>query len=283
MFSTGSKFFYGAAVAAFVAAFFFAIATADHAVGMASFTGALTLGYKGRVGDHVGYGILVAAGGVALFLGGVASAIRDGDPEAIAQVAGLDEAPPVQVPSGTSYWPLLAAFGAAITLLGVVVKSPFFILGLVILGLVAVEWTVRVWSDQATGDAVANRAARNRMLNPIEIPVIALIGIALFVLSISRILLALPEGGSYFVFGGVPLMLFAIAILLNARPQAGRSVVTTLLVLGAAIIIGGGIAGLVHGRRHIEPKDKGQHLYHLKGQSIGPVAVPGVRTTGVTR
>ena len=272
MFSTGSKFFYGAAVAAFVAAFFFAIATANHAVGMASFTGALTLGYKGRVGDHVGYGILVAMGGVALFLGGVASAIRDGDPEALAQVAGLEQAPPVEVPRGTSFWPLLAAFGVAITVLGVVVKSPFFIFGLVVLGLVTLEWTVRVWSDKATGDPVANRAARNRMMNPIEIPLIAMIGIALFVLSISRVLLALPEGASYFVFGGVPLTIFVIAILLSFRPDANRAVV----------ILAAGVAGLVHGQREIEHKE-GPHLYHLKGQSIGPVSAPGTHPSGVVR
>jgi len=59
MFRAGSKFLYALSAFGFVAAFFYALATGNHAVGMDSLVGPLTLGYKGRVGDHVGYSILV--------------------------------------------------------------------------------------------------------------------------------------------------------------------------------------------------------------------------------
>ena len=245
MITRGSKFFYGAAAFLYLTALVYGFVSGASAHGgvlavfsdgalVDSIIGPISFGWKGWVGDQIGYSVLMGAAGAMAVLGGLTSAFRDGSPEALAELQGAtversviqgDTLVDLRVasPQGLNVWPLVGALSAGLVVIGAAISSPFFILGLVILGLVAVEWTVRVWSDQATGDPVANRAARNRMLNPIEIPVIAIIGIALFVLSISRILLALPEGGSYFVFGGVPLMLFAIAILLNARPNAGRA------------------------------------------------------------
>lgn len=274
MFTTGSKYFYGVGLLALVGAFFYAIATSNSAVGMDSLTGALSLGYKGGVGDHLGYGILVAIGGASLFVGGVLTAVRDADPEATAALVGAPEPLPVTVPTGVNYWPILAAFAAAVTVLGLVESRALFTLGILLCGLVALEWTVRAWSDRATDNTVANRTLRNRVLNPVEIPLFSVIGIALFVFAISRVLLAVSEMGTYFVFAGVPTVIFIIAVVLNARPAWSRNLVTGLLVGGAVVILAAGIAGLVSGPREIEHKEPVSHPFVKKGTSLGPVAGP---------
>ena len=59
MFTTGSKWFFGVAGAALLAALVYGGATNPSEVNMATFTGVLTLGDKGGVGDHIGYAILL--------------------------------------------------------------------------------------------------------------------------------------------------------------------------------------------------------------------------------
>lgn len=267
MITTGSKYFYGAGALLLVGAFFYAIATSGNEVGMNSLTGAISLGYKGGVGDHVGYAILVALAGASLLVGGVLTAVRDADPEATAELIGLEVPAPVDVPSGVSYWPLLAAFGAAVVIFGLIEGAAVFVMGLIVCGIVAIEWAVRSWSDRATHNSAANRTVRNRMLNPLEIPLMAILGIALFVFAISRVLLAVPESGADWVFGGVPTVVFVVAILLNARPETSRKLVGGLLVVGAVAVLAAGIAGLVSGPREIEHHEPGPHPYVIKGTS----------------
>src|SRR5436853_5524794 len=55
--------------------------------------GALTLGWRGGIGDHVGYVILVAGGAAGFTLAGVLVAFRDTDAKALAEVAGTSRAP----------------------------------------------------------------------------------------------------------------------------------------------------------------------------------------------
>lgn len=185
MITTGSKYFYGAGALLLVGAFFYAIATSGNEVGMNSLTGAISLGYKGGVGDHVGYAILVALAGASLLVGGVLTAVRDADPEATAELIGLEVPAPVDVPSGVSYWPLLAAFGAAVVIFGLIEGAAVFVMGLIVCGIVAIEWAVRSWSDRATHNSAANRTVRNRMLNPLEIPLMAILGIVVRVRDLS--------------------------------------------------------------------------------------------------
>ena len=54
--------------------------------------------------------------------------------------------------------------------LGLVLGSAVFVLGLVICSLVAIEWTMDAWADRATGDAEAKACA---IAWHLEIPVAA--------------------------------------------------------------------------------------------------------------
>src|SRR5262245_62189741 len=98
MITTGSKWYFGFGFLALVFAAAYGWTTGGNGLGP------LSLGYKGGVGDHFGYGILVAAAAVSFVLGVVVTAARDAEAEAAAQVAGTDSVPSV-IPPGTSSWP----------------------------------------------------------------------------------------------------------------------------------------------------------------------------------
>ena len=57
----------------------------------------------------------------------------------------------------------------------------------VIVGIVVLlEWMVSAWSERATGDPEVNRRIRNRVMNPIEIPLFGAIGVAVNVTTSPR-------------------------------------------------------------------------------------------------
>ena len=106
--------------------------------------GAVTAGWRGGVGDHLGYVVLLTGAGCAFTLGCVLVAFRDTDAKALAEVGGHQPGPPLPRPrarrassrrSPRSAWPLLV--------LGLVTTQLLWWAGLLVLGLAALEWTVR--------------------------------------------------------------------------------------------------------------------------------------------
>ena len=255
MFKTGSKFLYGLSAFGFVAAIAYAIATDGSPLDKVdSILGPLTLGYKGHVGDHVGFTILVCLAFTSFFLAVLLSALRDTDAEAAAQVLGTESVPEVPAPTTVNYWPIVAGFSVAFVVLGLAIGSSMFVIGCVGLTIATVEWAVRAWSDRATGDPEVNAAIRSRLMHPIEIPAMAVIGIGGLVLCVSRILLALPKGGSYAVFILVPAVIFGVGVLIVTKPKLSQSVIAGLLLVGGLAILAGGVAAAIAGEREPEAK-----------------------------
>jgi hypothetical protein len=242
MITTGTKWFFGLGFVTLVMAALYGWTTGGNGLGP------VTAGYKGGVGDHLGYGILLGAAAISVFHGVVLTAWRDADPRAQAQVVHLDTVPLVR-PAGTSYWPPVAAFGAGLAVIGLVSEPFVFIAGLIVVGIVLVEWTVQTWADHATGDPAANRAIRNRLMNPIEFPVAGVLAVALIVLSFSRLFLAVSEHGAVWaaaLLGGAILLVGAV---FAARPRLSANVVVGVLLIAAVGVLALGIAGGVAGKR----------------------------------
>ncbi|MEO9224287.1 MAG: hypothetical protein ABI276_04775 [Acidimicrobiales bacterium] len=279
MISTGAKYFFAIAAFALLAAFVYGLSTYGDPVGMSALTGVLSLGYKGGVGEHAGYSVLVGLAGAALFLGGVASATRDADPKALAEIvvgpdAPAEAAPEVSAPVGFNWWPVVLTFGIAVVVLGMVTRPLVFVLGWVVVGLAALEWGVRAWADHATGDNAVNRTLRNRFLNPLELPVYAAIGVGFFVISLSRLLLSTDEHIATALFGAAALIVLVVAALLNARPSSAKALIRVCLAIGAVVILAAGIVGLSRGEHHPEHDIHGKHFRpHTVAQA--PVGVQG--------
>jgi hypothetical protein len=260
MFKTGSKFLYGLSAFGFVAAIAYALATGGARIAsIDSLLGPLTLGYKGNVGDHVGFTILVVLSAVSFFLAVLTSAVRDSDAEAAAQVAGLETVPEVPAPDAPNYWPIVGAFSAAAVVLGLAVGSQLFVIGMIGAAIVVVEWAVRAWSDRATGDPEVNRSLRARIMHPIEVPAVAVLGIGIFVLAVSRILLALPKNGSYLVFAIVPAIIFGVGVLIVTKPKLSQSVIAGLLLFGGIAVLAGGVAAAIAGEREHGGEHEEEH------------------------
>lgn len=272
MFKTGSRFLFALSAFGFVAAIVYAAATGDHKIGMDTLIGPITGGYKGYVGDHVGYSVLIGLSAVSLFAGIFLSALRDADPEASAQVLGMESVPEVPAPARGNYWPVVGAFSLGALVLGLAIGPAMFIIGCIGLTITLVEWAVRTWSDRATGDPEVNRAIRDRFLGPVEIPGLAVIGIAGLVLAVSRILLALPKEGGYVVFGLVPAIILALGYLVVSRPQLSQSAIAGMLLVGAVALLGGGVAAAIAGEREHEPHDTEHEAEHEEG--LAPLPSP---------
>ena len=283
MFRSGSKFLYALAAFGFVAAFFYALATGNHAVGMDSLVGPLTLGYKGRVGDHVGYSILMVLGISSLGLALITSSLMDADPEAEAQLMGLDAVPAVDVAT-VSYWPVVGAFSVGAIAIGLAIAKPLFIIGAVGLACTIIEWAAQAWADRATGDPEVNRTIRNRFMYPVEIPVGAALVIGGFVFLMSRVLLATSKVGSAIIFGLVPAIILAVAVVFAMRPKISHSVIAAVLLVGGIAVLAGGVIAGIAGTREIEEHHPEQE--HGKGEgSLAPLDlnVPLVIRVGADR
>ena len=255
MITTGSKWFFGFGFFTLVLAAAYGWTTGGNGLGPVS------VGYKGGVGDHFGYGILLSAAVVGFFLGAVTTATRDAEAEAEAQVAGTDEVPEV-TPAGTSYWPPVAAFGAALLVVGLVADTVLFVFGLVVLGIVLVEWAVQSWADRATGDPETNRRIRNRLMNPIEFPAAGVLALAVLAIAMSRLFLTLSAEATVWVALAFAVVVVAVGAFVASRPKLDPNLVVGVLILGAVVVIGIGIASAAVGTRDFEhhgSEEEGEH------------------------
>lgn len=242
MFTWGSKYLLSVFVAAYVSALVYGVVTGGGPVGVLSF------GYKGGVGEHVGYTVLMSAAFVALVLGIVSVITRDGDAEDMAALAGSEQALAVRPPAGLSIAGPLTAFGIGSLAVGVAVSKAFLYLGVAVLFVVAIQWLVQAWSERATGDDEVNNVIRNRILGPVEVPMLGMLAIAVIVLGISRVLLTVSKTGSVVVASVAAAFVFLSAILI-AKSKAPRAIISAIVSFGAVSVLAGGVVGAVNGER----------------------------------
>ena len=176
MFTWASKYLFSLAGVSLLSAAAYGLISGGGAIGV------ISAGYKGGVGDHVGYTVLVALGIVTLFLGVLSVIIRDGDAETATELVGTEGALSLGTPRKPSFWAPLAAFGVACLAVGLAVSPIFAILGVVILAVVLLQWTVLAWSERATGDDEVNATIRNRTIGPLEVPMLSVVTVLMMVL-----------------------------------------------------------------------------------------------------
>lgn len=284
MITRGSKYFFGAAAVGYLTALVYGFVTGAAAHGgvlnvfsdgnlVNSIVGPLSFGWKGWVGDQVGYSILMGFSAVMVVLGGFSSVFRDGSPEALAELQGATVEKGeitgarvdlrVATPQGLSYWPVLAAFSVGAAIVGLAVSSVLFLIGLVGLVVAGAEWTVKAWSERATGDPARNQEIRDHLMHPLEVPIGATLGIGLVIFCMSRILLAVSKVGAVFFIIILASAVFAVAIALAYRPQMKRSMMVGALLFFGVLIIGGGIIGGVVGPRESEHHGDEEHSLGL--------------------
>ncbi len=242
MFTWGPKYLFGVSISALIGAVVYGLVTGGDPIGVVS------LGYKGGVGDHLGYVMLIAAFVSAQVLCWIMVATRDGDAEVLAQRVGAGAVPPVQAPADPSYWGVVTAFGVAAVVVGLALSSLFFYLGLAVLMVAALMWLLLAWSDRASGDPEVNRVVRDRVAGPFEVPLLSLLAFAVVAIAFSRVFLAASKTGATVAGGIATVIIFGGAVLasrISLKPALMRSVV----VLLGVVVLAAGIVGAAAGER----------------------------------
>ncbi len=222
MFTTGSKYFLGFSLLAGVS-----IAVSILFVNPSALAATALIGLLGAAG-------LLA--GILLF-------VRDGDIQS-------GESSSSSLPAPTkSMWPLVTAVGAAMVLIGTITQPVFFLLGIVVLAAALVEWTVLAWSEGASSDPDYNTAARKRLLNPIEFPILAAVGLGALIYSFSRVMLAVDAQVGVALFIVIGALVLAGGVVLAIRPTLKLGVVSVICVFAAIAIVAAGISSARSGMR----------------------------------
>jgi hypothetical protein len=245
MLTSGFKLFMGYCVGALLAAAIYGYTTGG------SHMGPLSVGWKGAVGEHIGYAVLLVTGVFAGAVAIVLVAFRDAGARAAAELLGVDSVA-AQRPTGASYWPIVTAFGAGTTIIGLVLSPAVFVAGVVLLVLVMFEWTMSAWADRATGDPEVNRELRDRIMSPIEVPVGAVLAIVAVPLAMSRVFLSVSKFSAIWVATGAAIVVMLAAIVLALRPKLSKNVVAGVVLVGGIAIVGSGVVAAAVGTRDIE-------------------------------
>ncbi len=264
--------------------------TSQHSSIIDQVIGPLDLGWKGGVGNHLGYSVLVGVAVAAIFLAVLFTAWRDADANAEAESAGLEAVPLARAPQGANYWPIISAFALGSVLVGLATSTRWLALtAAVVLGASVVMWTIRAWAERATGDDLVNLQLYQQVVEPARLPLMALLGVALVIGGLSRILLTLPsKHSSTAVFGIIGAVVFFSCVAIALRPKISKApVVLALFILGLVVLVGGivgrgpGPTGVRTSRaddRHADPAALGKvtmlHPSHQAG------VIRRVRTSG---
>ena len=186
----------------------------------------------------------IASAGLAIML----TAFRDADSDAVSELNN-GTLPPAQGPVSYNYWPIIGAVGLGTLVIGLVTHSAIFVVGLILILTTAFELMMSAWADRATGDPIANAELRNRIMKPVEVPVLGVIGIAVTVICASRIFLAVSKSWAIWLAVIISAVVFIAALAFALAEKVNRNVVAGVLATGAIVLLASGVASAVVGER----------------------------------
>ena len=227
MITTSSKLFYG--------------------IGTISIAGAIVW-IIANDGGALGAVALVFLAIAAIFLGAIASFVRDG------HVLSTDtsqhaSAPAAQNGSGGSWFPLGMALSLGVVVVGLVTSPGIFKVGIALLLAMLGEWMIQNWSDRASANAGYNERVRGWIVHPLEIPIGGALLLAAIVLSFSRIFLALSTDIGPIVFAIAGALVLLAGSMISMRPGASRRLIATLCGVLLVGLSGVGVALALNGER----------------------------------
>lgn len=192
-------------------------------------------------GGALGAVALVFIAIAAIFLGAIASYVRDGHVLST-DTEQHDSAPAAQRGPGRSWFPLGVALSLGTLVVGLVTSPGIFKVGVALLIAMLGEWLIQNWSDRASSDPSYNERVRGRVVHPLEIPIGGALLLAVIVLSFSRIFLSLSVNAGPIVFAIVGALVLFFGSMLSIRPGTSRRVVGT--ICGVALV-GLSVVGVV--------------------------------------
>jgi len=227
----GSKALFGLAAAAMVASISYGVSTSD--------------GSATAVLGFVAVGAFLL-GVVVIFAG------PDREPWAVADVPRTEQAPMGARPALPSPWPLAGGIALAVLALGAATDGVVVVTAAVLLVVVGFGWLFQAWTEHPTYTARYGKRLKERILVPIGLPVAVVLLVAVIVISLSRVLLAVPETASRAVALAVALVILFSAFAVASSQRMARTAMFLLCALALVAVVGAGAAGLSHGERKFE-------------------------------
>jgi plastocyanin len=223
--------------------------------GFAATALALAIGLQVAVGDLDGFvvlmGIFLAATLAALAVAG--SGIPDRAPR-----YGT-EAPPVAMVavdhsllSPPSVWPLVTAVSVGILAVGLAVGRTVVTIGVIAALIAAVGWLAQDWREDPAFTPREGAKLGDRLIAPMALPALALALIAVIVISVSRVLLAVPKEASIAIAGSMAVLLLVAFFFLSSRPRIARGGLVFLSGFAVVSLVAAGSVSAAAGYRTFE-------------------------------
>ena len=191
-----------------------------------------------------------------VFLAAINVYVRDSNVSAMDTDAHAT-APAARRPPGASLWPLTAGLGPTMVTVGVVTFQAITVLGLIVLLAATAEWMVQAWSERASADQAYNTEVRERIALPLELPILAAIGVGVIIYSISRVMLGLPtKDGAVVTFVVVAALVLLIGTLTSRRRSLSTGTIAGVCsVAVVAIVASGAVYGFERRAQDAPPRD----------------------------
>ena len=212
------------------------------------------------LGAYALFGLFISAALIA----GFSIFTRDGDVDTVAEaVEANTEA------TAPSFWPIVFALGAALTLLGVATNEIVFVLGLSVLVGGAVEWVIDDWAEKASVDSEFNSFVRHRAIGAFDYPGIAAVVLGVIAFLFSRIMLTVSKDEASIIFIIVAALIFATGFLLSAKPALRGKSTTIISVVGVLVLAIAGITSALNGERKELVKYAKEDVYSVANRDCG--------------
>ena len=122
-------------------------------------------------------------------------------------------------------WPLIGAVAAGTLAVGAAVSDTVVIVGVIACLIAASGWFAQAWREDPSYTAREGERISERLIGPFGLPVLALTVIGIIVISLSRVLLAVPKKGSVVFAIVVAVVIMATFFAISARPGMRRTTV----------------------------------------------------------
>ena len=218
---------------------------------------AVLVGFGTGIGisDRVGMTALVFAGVLAAVIGVASFYFTPRDPvvpvSAEVEAATSRSVDASDIPR-TSAWPVVAAVAVTLLAVGAAIGKSLIVMGIILAVVAAFAWLGQVWTEHPSWTQAMTDRIHDRYVVPIGLPGTIVIFAGAGAISLSRLLLASSEKAAPFIAIALAAAVLAAFYLLATRDNVGRGVLTALVVVSTALIIGAGVAGALKGERKFE-------------------------------
>jgi plastocyanin len=244
---------------------------------------ALLAGIVYGVATNEGSGttVLVFVGAGAVALGLVAQSAGADQPPVVAaaEVAPIaHNAPAGTRPAWPSIWPV--AGGAAAVLLGIAAATRLLVLipAVILVVAVVLGWLFQAWTEHPLFTARFGARLSERLLVPFGLPVAVFALVAIIALSLSRVLLAVPDQASRAIALAVAIIILAGAFTVSASQRMARTALSLLSAFALVALVAAGAVSYAHGERHFEKKAA---AVSVTGPPTGAATGPAVSIAAV--